>query len=86
MDTERAGKVRVSGVISGLSFGAVFTFSQRRQARPPSPPHRWDQYSVSTKYPQERGVSQSALTELKASSCGQRLRKEADVEAGQSAP
>lgn len=30
METERAGKAQVSGVISGLSFGAVFTFSQRQ--------------------------------------------------------
>lgn len=59
-------------------------------AHPPSPPHRWDQYSVSTECPEERRVSQSALTELKAkaenlSSRGQPLRNEADVDAGQSA-
>lgn len=63
LETKRAGKVLVSGVISGLSFVPVFTFSQHLLTHPSSPPHRWDQYSVSTEV-RGRRASLSMLTKL----------------------
>lgn len=68
MEKERAGKVSVSGVISVLSSGAVFTFSQRQF----SSPHLLPINRIDTLHPQRswkeayEHVSQSTLTELKA--------------------
>lgn len=62
METERAGKAQVSGVISGLSFGAVFTFSQRQLPT-------LLRLHINTRFPQRSGgrhAIHSTLTGLKA--------------------
>lgn len=53
MEAEQAGKVQVSGVISGLSFGAVFTFSRRRLLTL----HRLHITGINTRFPQRSGGS-----------------------------
>lgn len=68
MEKEGAAKVRVSGVISVLSSGAVFTFSQHQL----SSLHLLPITRIDTVHPQRSGkeahecVSQSTLAELKA--------------------
>lgn len=68
MEKEGAAEVRVSGVISVLSSGAVFTFSQHQF----SSPHLLPITRIDTLHPQRSGkeahkcVSQSTLAELKA--------------------